>query len=225
MKPVIFTCHNHLIEPKIVEYQTRVLDKIRGTIPFVNLRYNFTLDQFDHGDVLNRGIIQLFYYQGYDAILILDIDAIPLNTVTLMKTFELAYAGNLVGNIQRANHCNNGQHTYAAPSYFCFTRDTYEMVGSPNLSHTNKYDTGEMLTVNCERFGIPVTKFMPMHSEAPVTPEGTYWDLADGMPKYGHGTTFEYNGMPMSYHLFNSVRNEHSQLFYDKCEQLLAEKS
>jgi len=221
MNPLIFTCYNHLIDKQMVDLQRQVVDKLRGNIPYKDLVYNFTMDMFDHGDILNRALTHIFYHFNHDCVLILDIDAIPLNTKAILKTFELAYSGNLVGNIQRANHCQNDKHTYVAPSYMCFTRDFYEHCGSPNLAYTNKYDTGEMLTVNAERFNMPVIKFMPHHVESPTFDTQEYWPLADGMPTYGIGTTFEYNGEPLTYHLFGAARQIYNHLFYTKCEQIL----
>lgn len=221
MNPVIFTAFNHLIDPKFHLHQARVVERFSMGIPFIPMQYNFTMATLGHGDVLNRAINELFYYKGYDCILILDIDAVPTSIEATLTTFDLAYNGKLVGNIQRANHLNNNQHVYVAPSYMCFTRDTFENAGYPNLSETNKYDVGETFTVNCERFNIPTIKFMPLHSDAPVNENGDMWDLADGMPKYGHSTTFEYQGKPISYHLFNSFQDKYSQYFYNKCEELL----
>jgi hypothetical protein len=205
----------------MVQTQRQVVEQIRGTIPFQDLIYNFTMDMFDHGDILNRALTQLFYHFSYDCVLILDIDAVPLNRRALSRTLELAYDGNLVGNIQRSNHCDNGQHTFVAPSYMCFTRDYYEKCGHPNLAYTNKWDTGELLTVNAGRFGLPVVKFMPCEVTSPTYDTGEYWPLADGMPYYGIGTTFEYGGEPMSYHLFSAVRGVYNHYFYKKCADIM----
>lgn len=221
MNPLIFTCYNHLIDPKMVEAQRAVVESLRGTIPFRDLIYNFTMDMFDHGDILNRALVQIFYHFGHDCVLILDIDAIPLSKMAVSRTLELAYSGNLVGNIQRTNHCENGKHTYVAPSYMCFTRDYYEACGSPNLSYTNKWDTGELLTVNAGRFNLPVVKWMPQHVTTPNFENGELWPLADGMPHYGIGTTFGDDSGPLTYHLFGAVKGVYNHMFYKKCREVL----
>jgi len=220
MKPAIFTCYNHLIDEKIVDYQRKVVEKFTD-IPLVSLKYGFTLDTMSHGDLLNHAVSKLFYYQGIDCVLILDIDAIPLSSEAVQKTFDLAYSGALVGNIQKANHLPTDK-TYVAPSYMCFTRLLYEYAGSPTMNESNITDVGGRFSINCERFNIPMIKFLPVHSEAPVDDTGLMWGLGEGLPTYGHGTTFAHEGVPLTYHLFNSVRNTHNELFYKKCEELLA---
>ena len=165
--PVIFTFHNDAIDKKIVEYQSKVINKItQGRIAFRSLYSNVSFDVMDHGEVLNKAVYHLFYRskEYWDCILILDIDCVPLSYQALETTFNLAYEGKLVGNIQRSNHLENNQHTYVAPSYMCFTRDYYEDIGTPTMNNTWKYDVGELLTVNADRFNKPVIKFMPLHS-------------------------------------------------------------
>jgi hypothetical protein len=220
MNPVIFTCYNQVIEPKMINLQRQVVDKFRGTIPYRELIYNFDMTLFDHGDILNRALTHIFYHSAHDCVLIIDVDAIPLSSRALDITFDLAYQGHVVGNIQRSNHCENDQHVYVASSYACFTRETYEYCGNPNLSYTNKYDTLEMLTVNAERFNRPVTMFMPYHVTCP-TDTGEYWPLKDGMPVYGMGTTFSYRNEPLTFHLFGSAHQKWNQIFYDKCKSIL----
>lgn len=220
MNPLIFTCYNHLIDPKIVEYQKAVINKFDCGIPFKAHKYDFLLGEWGHGDLLNKAISDFLYYRGYDALLILDVDAIPLSSEAVLTTFELAYEGNLVGNIQRANHLPS-VGTYVAPSFMCFTRDTLELAGNPSMSETSRTDVAGIFTKSCERFNIPTVRYLPTHSEAPALDTGEYWYLGEGLPTYGHGTTFSHNGKPMSYHLFNSARATFNDNFYRKCEDIL----
>jgi hypothetical protein len=60
MKPIIFTCYNHLIDEKIVDYQRKVVEKFTD-IPLISLKYGFTLDTMSHGDLLNHAVSKLFY--------------------------------------------------------------------------------------------------------------------------------------------------------------------
>jgi len=225
MHPVIFTSYNHAVDPRLAEYQSLVIEKLRNGIPFLPLKYGFTENEMLHGDILNKAIHKVFYEMGADCILIVDVDAIPLSTESLEETLHVAYSGHVVGNIQRSNHFENGQHVYVGSSYICFTRYIFEAAGSPTMCYNNKYDTCELLTVNAERFNIPVTKFMPTHVDSPwVDSNGNlgYWNLADGMPKYGIGTTFSYENKPMSYHLFSSRHHIYNQYFFDKCQSILS---
>jgi len=175
-----------------------------------------------HGDVCNKIVHKMFYeYQeSADCILFLDIDCIPLTEKAIHWTLEQAYSGKLVGNAQRSNHYDNDQHVFAAVSYAAFTRDTYEKAGSPTMAFSKKYDCSELLTVNCEKNNIPVTLLMPSHTESPNEEEG-YWNLADGMPKYGIGTTFSNGEMDISYHLFCTRFHKYNKLFYNKCHHII----
>jgi hypothetical protein len=223
--PVILTYYDDNIDTKIVEYQHRVVQKVtQNRLAFRPLRSPFDYRVMGHGDMLNRAIFNLFYEttEQWDCVLILDIDCIPLSYEAIEFTLITAYNGNLVGNIQRANHLENNKHTYVAPSYMCFTKDYYEDVGCPTFNNTHKYDVGELMTVNAEKLNRPSVKFMPVHVEHIFTgEEAKYYRLADNMPNYGIGTTFGHNGMPISYHLFAAAQNRFNHMFYKKCESIL----
>ena len=220
MKPVIVTGYNNNIDPRVVYYQRMVVDKLRGPVPF--FAYDYTGSDMLHGDVCNKLIHKMFYeYQdGFDCILFLDIDCIPLSKKAVHWTLEQAYSGQLVGNAQRSNHYENDQHVFAAVSYAAFTRDTFEKAGSPTMCFSKKYDCSELLTVNCEKNNIPVQLLMPSKSDSP-NEEGGYWNLADGMPKYGIGTTFSNGDMDISYHLFCSRFHKYNRLFFNRCHNII----
>lgn len=220
MRPIIVTAYNQQIDAGIVYHQQLVVNKFRNGIPF--FPYNYTGSDMMHGDALNRLVHKMFYeyQQGADCMLILDIDCVPLSTQALENTIHAAYQGCLVGNAQRSNHLQNNQHVYAAPSYLAFTKQTYEQAGSPTMNFNHTYDCGELLTVNCTRHQIPVKLLMPTCYDS-LNPDGELWKLADGMPKYGIGTQFAWNGHPTSYHLFCSRFQQYNHLFYSKCQQLM----
>ena len=221
MKPIIVTGYNDKIDPRIVQYQAMAVDKFRNGIPF--FAYNYTGSDMLHGDVCNKLIHKMFYeYQeGADCILFLDIDAIPLSKEALEWTLHMAYSGHLVGNAQRSNHYDNDQHVFAAVSYAAFTRETFEKAGSPTMCFSKKYDCSELLTVKCEDNNIPVSLLLPTHSEAP-NQDGEYWNLADGMPKYGIGTTFGNGNMDISYHLFCTRFHNYNNYFLNKCHNIIS---
>lgn len=221
MKPVIFTCFNQAIDPKLIHYQTMVMEKYRGNIPFFVVKYPYLEDEMLHGDILNKYTHGLFYEKGFDCILIIDTDCIPLSKKALEYTFEKAYQGSLVGNIQRANHLNNGQHVYAASSYICFSHETYVRIGRPTHCYSNDGDTCEQFTYNAERSGVPLELFMPKHYDSSFNEKGDLWDLKDGMPKYGIGTTFGTPELDISYHLFSSRQHKFNKLFFNKCHNIL----
>ena len=221
MNPVIFTCFNGVIDPSLYNYQKMVIDRYRGNIPFFAFKYPYLEDEMLHGDLLNKYTHMLFYEKGFDCILIIDTDCIPLSSQALEYTFKKAYEGKLVGNIQRANHLTNNKHVYAASSYICFSHDTYENLGRPSHCYSNVGDTCEQFTYNAERAGVPVELFMPKHVEEPYNDSGDYWELGDGMPKYGLGTTFGTKELDISYHLFSSRLNKYNKLFFNKCHNII----
>lgn len=220
-KSIIVTTYNHQIEENLASYQYMVMNKFRGDIPFIAYKYPYVHEQMTHGDMLNKYVHDLFYDMGADCILFIDIDCIPLNKECIETTFELAYGGNLVGNIQRANHYQNNEHVYVGSPYICFTREIYEAAGCPTMRYTHHGDTCEQMTYNCERSGIPVIKFMPVETESPINDDGDYWPLAKGMPQYGIGTTYKYNDQIMNYHLFSSRVHKFNKLFYNKCHEVI----
>lgn len=223
MKPIIATCYNHQVEENLHYYQWMVLSKFKGNIPFVSYKYPYVHEEMTHGDMLNKYVHDLFYDKGADCILFIDIDCIPLNKECIKTTFDLAYSGNLVGNIQRSNHIQNNKHTYVGSPYICFTRELYESVGCPSMRYTHHGDTCEQMTYNCEKMNIPVIKFMPSDIDSPYNEQGDYWDLEDNMPKYGIGTTYVYDGKIMNYHLFSSRNHKFNKLFYNKCHRVITE--
>lgn len=216
---VIFTIYNDVIDKKVSIYQSMVVEKFKGDIEFISVYHEYSDEKISHGDILNIWVNKLFLDTKYDCILILDIDCIPLSSDSINTTFNLAYEGNLVGNIQRSNHIKNNKHVYVAPSFMCLSKDIYKKLGRPSFSTTSDGDAGEQLTYNAEMLGIPTIMYMPKHTE--LFPTDKKWDLADGMPSYGIGTTFGYLGMDMSYHLFESRYRIYNKMFFNKCHQIV----
>ena len=220
MRPIIVTAYNQAIDVDVVYLQQKVVNKFRKNIPFYT--YNYSGTDLNHSDVCNKLVHKMFYeYQeGADCILILDIDCIPLCSEAIEYTFHMAYEGNLVGNIQRSNHYENNQHLFVAPSYICFTRNTFEEAGSPTLAFSKKYDVAELLSIGCRKNNIPIIFFMPTSSDSP-NDDGEYWNLKDGMPSYGIGTTFSIGNKHVNYHLFCSRFKQYNHFFINTCQQIL----
>jgi predicted glycosyltransferase involved in capsule biosynthesis len=222
-KPIIITVFNDEIDPKLPIYQKMVIDKFRGNIPFLSLRFPYPHQELNHGDMLNKCLHDSFYDMGADCVMFIDVDCVPVNRECIEITFDLAYSGKLVGNIQRSNHIKNNEHTYAGSPFVCFSKALYESVGCPTMRHTHHGDVCEQITYNCETQGVEIIKYMPTQSQCAYDENGSYWDLAQGMPKYGIGTTYSHEEMEMNYHLFCSREHRFNKLFFDRCHGLITE--
>lgn len=223
-KRTIFTYSNFQVDNKIVEYQKLVIDKC-NTIPNCNyeyLKYNAADGVVYPDAVIDYAFNKLFYELGYDTILMLDIDCIPLNTTCLKYMFEVAEKDIMIGNIQRANHLDNNKHTYIAPSAICISKHYFELLGKPSFLPNRLGDVGESLTYRAEELNLPMEKLYPVHYEKLPYQRDEPWPLSDNMPVYGIGSTFNNkHNEEMFYHLFQSSMNLHNELFYDKCIQTL----
>jgi hypothetical protein len=166
---------------------------------------------------------------AHDAVLILDIDAIPLNERAIQKFFDAAYAGKLIGNAQRSNHLDNGQHLFAASSCACLTLGTFVSIGRPSAyENPPRSDVLEEYTWAAEEKGVEVELLLPKRYERPPVrfeweggDQPDYWQLKDGMPKYGVGTTFGDEEGDLFYHQFQIAFGDHQEMFQNKCREIL----
>lgn len=222
MRNTIFTYCNFQIHPDIAQSQSSVIKHLTKNlnIDFNPLTYNAKDGDMVPDQVIEYGIKEL-YNQGYDNILILDIDCIPLNIDALLYTFHKASQGVLIGNAQRSNHLDNNKHVFIGSSCLCLNRSVYERLGRPSFSPTNRSDIAEELVYIADDIGLPKEIYEPLSYEA--SPYGCdNWPLDDNMAPYGIGTTFKrYDGHPMFYHLFESRHNLHVDKFINKCKVTL----
>jgi hypothetical protein len=227
-KRCIFTYNNFQVDDAVVKYQKLVIDKINN-IPncfFEYLKYNAP-DGIVYPDaVIDYAFNVLFNELKYDTILMLDIDCIPLNTNALKYMFTIAEKDIMIGNIQRSNHIENNKHTYIAPSAICISKNYYEKLGKPSFSPNTKGDVGESLTYKAEELNMPFEMLMPSKYDTLPFQRSEPWPLSDDMLSYGIGTTFVNNkNDEMFYHLFQSSMNLHTNLFINKCIQVLTEQN
>lgn len=163
----------------------------------------------------------------HDVILFLDIDALPLHENAIDFYLEEAASGKIIGNAQRTNHIQNNQHVFAAPSAVAISSKTFEEIGSPSAIETNMGDVAESWTYAAEKKGIKVDCIMPLRYDYPPERydweknQPPYWDLADGMPKYGIGTTYGNSTSELFYHLFQIRFPGQQERFWKKCEEIL----
>lgn len=221
--PCIASIFMKNIDPKILELQKKVVEK-------------FNLSKIQHYQVYTEAppgytmdkLVDLLEERKHDAIMFLDIDCLPLNEHALNYMFDKAYSGTLIGDAQRSNHIDNGQHVFAAPHNVTFTIEMYRKLGNPSFMPNYRGDVAEELTFKAREANIPIEIIMPLRYDAPPIrmdwePKDSppYWDLADGMPKYGIGTTFGQEGLDMFWHMYQSFHPGQNERFIKKCEELL----
>ena len=216
MKPIILSPYMANVNPAVKEAQFRVMNKLCTEIPFVQV-----LTTKSHGETLTN-LAQSCMQKGYDTVMFMDIDAIPLSTSAIEFTLNKAHRGHLTGNIQRSNHIQNNQHLFVAPSFMAMSLNYWTWAGQPRFSETHRGDVGEEVTYAWEAKGWPMQTYMTMRYEAPPA-ECPSWALADGMPHYGLGTTFGLSSLEMSYHAFQIRMGGMVERFLTKCDSILVE--
>lgn len=220
MKRAILTYFNDEIDKNLLVYQQKVLEKFNHTADYHPLFCKVGTNQIIHHQGLDYGTEQLFN-EGYDSVLLLDIDCIPLNSYALEYTFGKAEQNVLIGNAQRSGHIDNNEHLFIAPSCLCLSRKIYEDFGRMSFAPDHiQADTCEYYTYEAEKRGVELEIFMPKHYIR--DPVNCVFDLGKGRPKYGIGTTFMNSlGVDMFFHLFSSREGVYNTYFYDKCEEVL----
>lgn len=225
MKRAILTYFNHEVDAEIAELQQRVNEKFNvGEWDYKPLFSQRPESEVTHHDSIDYGINHLFYNEGYDTVLVMDVDCIPLSTYAVDYTFRRAEEGVLIGNVQRSCHIDNGEHLFVSPSLICISKETYEKLDKVSFAPDHiKADAAEYLTWIAEERGIEVEMYMPLKYIR--DPRKTTWDLGRGKEKYGIGTTFKNkNNREMFFHLFECRKHIWNIYFYDKCEEILDER-
>jgi hypothetical protein len=221
--PCIASIFMKNIDAKTVENQQKVVEKFNKS----NIQHYSVLTEANPGYTMDN-LIDMLESRGHDAIMFLDIDCVPLNDGALDYMFNKAYDGVLIGDAQRSNHIENGQHVFCAPHNVTFTIDLYRNLGNPSFLPNYRGDVGEELTFKAREANIPIEIIMPLRYDAPPIrmdwePKDLppYWDLADGMPKYGVGTTFGNDNGDLFWHNYQIFHPGQQERFWNKCEELL----
>lgn len=240
MNPCIVSFFMNNIDPKTVGLQRSVVQKfnrsgvkhyqIQVDMPHgVAIDYFWTLNGVPTGGFKEHAdkITPQF---DHDAVLVLDIDAIPLMDRSIDTYLAYAYEGHLAGNAQASNHIGDGQHMFAAPSAAAISKETFIKIGAPSAYENPRADVGEEWTHAAREAKVPVDLAMPVrYNEAPYRydwePKDSkpYWTLANGYPNYGVGTTFGDSVGDLFYHQFQIRIPGMQEKFWKKCESLLTE--
>lgn len=237
MNPCIVSFFMSNIDMKTVGLQRSVVQKYNrsGVKHYqiqVDMPHGVAMDYFW---ALNGSSVEAFgdkitQQMDHDAVLFLDIDAVPVQDRAIDTYLAYAYEGHLAGNAQSSNHIGDGQHMFAAPSAVAISKETYDKIGRPSAYPNKRSDVAEEWTHCAREHKIPVDLAMPLcYNEAPHRydwePKDAppYWTLAKGYPNYGVGTTFGDNLGPLFYHQFQTVVPGMQEKFQKFCEKLLTE--
>lgn len=222
-RPCIISIFMNNIDMTMVEKQKQVVQKFNK----LGIPHFHVLTDGQPGDTMNR-VMDLVAQNNFDAVMFLDIDAIPVHEKALEYMFSRAYAGVVIGSAQRSNHIQNNQHVFAAPHNVTLTLKVFEQIGKPTFNPTQRGDVSEEITFAAEENNVPVEILMPIRFDAPPIrmawePKDLppYWDLADGMPKYGIGTTFGLGENELFWHMYQSFHPGQKERFLEKCESVL----
>lgn len=210
------------INPKTVQRQKEVVAKFNKTkIPHYQV-----LTEVNPGFTMDK-LVDMLENKGHDAIMFLDIDCVPLNENSLSYMFDLVDQGKIAGDAQRSNHIENAQHVFCAPHNVTFGLKMYRELKNPSFMPNARGDVAEELTFVAEENNIPVEILMPIKFDAPPirmaweTDATPHWNLADGMPVYGIGTTFGKDNVEMFWHNYQIFHPGQQERFWKKCEELL----
>ncbi len=221
--PCIASIFMKNIDPKTVQFQQDVVKKFNPS----QIAHYSVLTEAPPGYTMDK-LVDMLEEKGHDAIMFLDIDCVPLNDTALDFMFSKAYDGVLIGDAQRSNHIQNDQHVFCAPHNVTFTIEMYRKLGNPSFMPNYRGDVAEELTFKAREANIPIEIIMPIRFDAPPIRMDweskdlpPYWDLADGMPKYGVGTTFGNDNGDLFWHNYQIFHPGQQERFWNKCEELL----
>ena len=221
--PCIASIFMKNIADQTVALQQQVVKKFNKT----NIAHYPVLTEANPGYTMDK-LVDMLEKRGHDAIMFLDIDCVPVAEDALVYFFEQAYSGKVIGDAQRSNHIENDQHVFCAPHNVTFTMENYRKCGNPSFMPNYRGDVAEELTFRARESNIEVEIVMPIRYDAPPIRMDweskdlpPYWDLADGMPKYGVGTTFGIDDREMFWHNYQIFHPGQQERFWKKCEELL----
>jgi hypothetical protein len=236
MKSVVFSYYNFQVDRRLAEYQKRVMNKLLPQgVDFYSYEYEHADGQRLPHEMIDWAFTDLFFNRDVDTVLLLDVDAIPLDRAAIVYAIAMAEHGFLFGSIQRSLHIDNGAHLYVAPSTLAISKETFLEIGRPSAAPTERGDVCEEFTYRARKIDSAAPRMMwPLSVQAKCR-AGHYWPLNDPpscpspyLDHYGIGTTFgrydiyKDEHVPTFYHLFESRHGDHNDLFFAKCEEVLS---
>lgn len=196
---VVVSFYMSNISRAVVAAQRRVLKRF---VP-----PNFAIEQVLTTETHERALNRFMDTTPYRAVMVLDIDAVPIREGAVDRLMSMADAGQVAGAAQRASHVANGGHLYAGPFCMAVTQETYNRLGRPRFDPTPRGDVAEELTYAAEERGVPVDLLWPTASEDHI------WPLTDEI-SFGHGTVYADD----FWHAFEIRKRHHQEKFVRRCE-------
>ena len=224
------------INPKTVDLQKKVVEKFNITkLPHIVMKGEIPHGMFiDYCWALNGVSVKTIDASkvqkqlDFDYVIILDIDCVPVSQNGFNYFLSKANEGKIVGNMQRSGHIKNGDHLFAAPSCTAISRENFIKIGSPSALETQRGDVLEEYTFEAEKVGVPVELIPPSKFDRPPfrydweEEKMPYWELKNGQPNYGLGTTYgNQEAGDLFWHNFQIRVPGQEEHFWKKCEDLL----
>ena len=146
-----------------------------------------------------------------------DADCVPVNKEIIETSLNyVAKNKSVVGLAQCANHIFPYSHVCAAAVFYFIYRDTWVSLGKPSFRPNVRGDVSEEISWLLEENRIPYKAIYPTHFERePV--EGV-WRLGN-YGYFGIGTVFGNNDI---YHLYQGRLNNNTELFKQRCDDIIA---
>jgi hypothetical protein len=165
-------------------------------------------DWIGHGKVIDRYLREC--NQDWEYLLLLDIDCIPLNKEIVPKAIDWAKNNNGIFSVaQKASHIK-GSIEYASPAFLTISQKTYNFLGRPTFSTTERSDCAAELSYHAKDKGVELNLLYPSSVEVEL------WDLDNGR-KFGFGTTYDNQ----VYHAFESRLHKTTDSFVKKCNEVI----
>ena len=188
-----------------------MLDAHKQVMHHANIPINYHhLNGVNHGRWMEAVIKQ----SQSDVIVFFEPDCIPLNS-NFHEYVRYAHRNKtFVGIAQVSNHIPPKSHIYAAPGFYCISKEAYARLGSPSFTETRRSDTAEEISYLAEEVGLRYRALMPtyFHQE----PEEGLWPLSN-LGYYGIGTVFDDS----IFHLYQSRMAQNVDLFVNVCKMVI----
>lgn len=146
-----------------------------------------------------------------DLVMFLEPDCIPLN-FNFREYIKYVYKHKtFVGIAQVSNHIPPKSHIYAAPGFYCISKEAYNFLGQPSFTETHRSDTAEEISYLAEEKRLKYRALMPTYFYA--EPAEGLWPLSN-LGYYGIGTIFDDS----IFHLYQSRMAQNIELFVRICD-------